>query len=186
MIASQREALAHTDITQLLILGKSSDATDVRDMVYAFYGLTYLTSAVTYSRDPEWLFVEIIHMYLEALRYTASYDSVHGLTEHQKTYQLMSILYSAGTLHQHRILPSWVPDWYANLMIHARRETFADEHAVTLGHSHGIWPLSSAKLCQTFFLLLPKTSGHLVSVVTIVQVATSSRRSRYSKEAAVS
>lgn len=111
MIASQREALAHTDITQLLILGKSSDATDVRDMVYAFYGLTFLTSAVTYSRTPEWLFVEITHMYLNALRYEASYHSVHGLTEHQKTFQLMSILYSAGTLHQHRPLPSWVPDW---------------------------------------------------------------------------
>lgn len=84
MIASQREALPHTDITQLLILGKSSDATDVRDMVYAFYGLTYLTSSVTYSRTPEWLFVEICHMYITALRYVASYDSVHGLTEQQK------------------------------------------------------------------------------------------------------
>lgn len=101
MIASQREALPHTDITQLLILGKSSHATDVRDMVYAFYGLTYLTSSVTYSRTPEWLFVEICHMYITALRYVASYDSVHGLTEQQKSFQLMSILYSAGTLHQH-------------------------------------------------------------------------------------
>lgn len=114
MIASQREALPHTDITQLLILGKSGDATDERDMVYAFYGLTYLTSSVTYSRTPEWLFVEICHMYITALRYVASYDSVHGLTEQQKSFQLMSILYSAGTLHQHRLLPSWVPDWYAH------------------------------------------------------------------------
>ena len=111
MIASQKEALAHTDITQLLILGKSSKATDPRDMVFAFYGLTYLTTAVNYSRSPEWLFIEVTHMYINALRYEASYDSVHSLTEGQKTFQLMSILYSAGALHQHYELPSWIPDW---------------------------------------------------------------------------
>lgn len=38
MIASQREGLLHTDITQLIVLAKSSQATDVRDTVYAFYG----------------------------------------------------------------------------------------------------------------------------------------------------
>lgn len=111
MIASQREALFHTDITQLLILGKSSSATDARDMIYAFYGLTYLTSAVSYSRSPEDLFVEATHHYINALRYEASYRSVHSLTEEQKVFQLMSIIYSAGRLHQHHNLPSWIPDW---------------------------------------------------------------------------
>ncbi|PPJ50338.1 hypothetical protein CBER1_05932 [Cercospora berteroae] len=111
MIASQKEALAHTDITQLLILGKSSKATDPRDMVFAFYGLTYLTTAVNYSRSAEWLFIEVTHMYINALRYEASYDSAHSMTDEQKTFQLMSILYSAGALHQHYELPSWIPDW---------------------------------------------------------------------------
>jgi hypothetical protein len=113
MIASQREALAHTDITQLLILGKGSKATDVRDMVYAFYALTHVTTFPDYSRQPEWLFTEIIHMYLNSLMWEASYSSWHELAEQQKVFQLMSILYSAGTLHQykHWNLPSWVPDW---------------------------------------------------------------------------
>lgn len=111
MIASQKEALAHTDITQLLILGKSSKSTDVRDMIYAFYGITLLSTFPDYSRDPERLFVEVIHMYTSSILWEASYSSWHDLTEKQKAFQLMSILYSAGALHQHYSLPSWCPDW---------------------------------------------------------------------------
>lgn len=41
----------------------------------------------------------------------ASYSSWHSLTEDHRTLQLTSILYSAGSLHQHLPLPSWIPDW---------------------------------------------------------------------------
>lgn len=40
-----------------------------------------------------------------------SYASWDQLSEQGKNVQLMSILYSAGALHQHYSLPSWVPDW---------------------------------------------------------------------------
>lgn len=111
MTSSQKCGRAHTDITQLLILGKSSKATDARDMIYAFYGLTHLTTYPDYSTTPERLFVDIIHMYTSSILWEASYESWHDLTQERKAFQLMSILYSAGKLHQHRQLPSWVPDW---------------------------------------------------------------------------
>lgn len=178
MIASQREALPHTDITQLLILGKSGDATDERDMVYAFYGLTYLTSSVTYSRTPEWLFVEICHMYITALRYVASYDSVHGLTEQQKSFQLMSILdsYLHGCqigmhTHTHVKRTNLMP-----LLICA---------IPTSGLSRGTWPLYSASPCRIFSRLLERTSGRLAYGVSIVPVVITSTHSRYWKGVAV-
>ncbi|KAK4624582.1 Heterokaryon incompatibility protein 6, OR allele [Fulvia fulva] len=111
MIASQKENRAHTDVTQLLILGKSSKATDARDMVYAFYGLTHVRTFPDYNRDVDRLFVDIIHMYTGSILDESSYASWHDLTEDRKTFQLMSILYSAGALHQRIELPSWVPDW---------------------------------------------------------------------------
>ena len=110
MTASQRDRLAHTDITQLLILAKSSRATDVRDMIYAFYGLTLLTTFPSYTRSVEMLYAEVIHMYVNSIKWETYYSSWHNLTEAQRTHQLMSILYSAGTLHQHHTLPSWIPD----------------------------------------------------------------------------
>lgn len=110
MAASQREGLAHTDITQLLIVAKSSQATDVRDMVYAFYGLTLLTTFPSYTRSAEALFGEVVHMYINSILWESSYSTWHGLTEQQRNFQLMSILYSAGALHQHLALPSWIPD----------------------------------------------------------------------------
>ena len=111
MIASQREGLHHTDLTQLLILAKSSKATDVRDMIYAFYGLTLLTTFPDYSRSIEMLYAEVIHMYISSIKWETYYSTFHGLTEQQRTHQLMSILYSAGSLQQHYTLPSWIPDW---------------------------------------------------------------------------
>lgn len=111
MIASQREGLYHTDITQLLILAKSSKATDVRDMIYAFYGLTLLTTFPDYTRSVEMLYADIVHMYVTSIKWETYYSSFHDLTEERQTHQLMSILYSAGALHQHYALPSWVPDW---------------------------------------------------------------------------
>ena len=111
MIASQKEGLAHTDITQLLLLAKGSKATDVRDMVYAFYGLTLLTTFPDYKRSIERLYADLIHMYVNSIKWETYYSSWHDLTEDQRTFQLMSILYSAGALHQHYSLPSWIPDW---------------------------------------------------------------------------
>lgn len=111
MIASQREGLAHTDITQLLIVAKSSRATDVRDMIYAFYGLTLLTTFPNYTRSVEVLYPEIVLMYVNSIKWEMSYSTWHNLTEQQRTFQLMSILYSAGALHQHIPLPSWIPDF---------------------------------------------------------------------------
>ena len=111
MIASQRQSLAHTDITQLLILAKSSKATDVRDMIYAFYGLTMLTTFPDYRKSVEMLYGDIVRMYVTSIEWEFSYSSWHDLSEERRTQQLMSILYSAGTLHQHYTLPSWIPDW---------------------------------------------------------------------------
>ncbi|RMY13898.1 hypothetical protein D0868_01758 [Hortaea werneckii] len=111
MIASQRKALLHTDITQLLILAKSSQATEVRDKVYAFYGLTLLSTYPDYNFPVEKLYVDITEHYINSLLWDDYYSRWHGLSEQQRTQQLMSILYSAGKLHQHLGLPSWIPDW---------------------------------------------------------------------------
>ena len=111
MIASQRQGLFHTDITQLLILAKSSKATDVRDMIYAFYGLTLLTTFPDYTRSAEMLYADIVEFYITSIKWDTYYSSFHNLTEEQRTHQLMSILYSAGSLHQHFTLPSWIPDF---------------------------------------------------------------------------
>jgi hypothetical protein len=122
MIAGQKEALAHTDITQLLILSKSSQATDSRDMVYAFHGLTLLTTVPNYSApldhsDPDYrralkrLYIDTAEQYINSIRWEPSYSNWHKLDDGQKTFQLMSIIYSAGVLHRHLELPSWVPDW---------------------------------------------------------------------------
>jgi hypothetical protein len=42
-----------------------------------------------------------------------AYASWHDLDDERKDFQLLSILYSAGTLQhsQNHVLPSWVPDW---------------------------------------------------------------------------
>ena len=111
MAASQRKGLAHTDITQLLILAKNSKATDHRDMIYAFYGLTMLTTFPDYTRSVEMLYADVVHMYVNSILWETYYSSWHDLSEEQCTHQLMSILYSAGSLHQHYTLPSWIPDW---------------------------------------------------------------------------
>jgi len=110
MIGMHRRGLAHTDITQLLIIAKSSQATDLRDMIYAFYSITLLTTFPDYTRSIELLYAEIIHMYVNSIKWEMSYSKWHDLSEAQRTFQLMSILYSAGALHQHRTLPSWIPD----------------------------------------------------------------------------
>ncbi|CAK4034874.1 Hypothetical predicted protein [Lecanosticta acicola] len=94
MISSQKEGLAHTDITQLLILGKSSKATDSRDKIYAFYGITHLRTFPDYSTTLERLFVDIVHMYISSVQWEASYESWHDLTPKRKAFQLMSILYT--------------------------------------------------------------------------------------------
>lgn len=114
MINSVKENIPHTDITQLLILGKSSKATDMRDKMYAFYALTYLTMTPDYRRSPELLFIETAHDYINNILDVDSYASCHGLSYEHRTCQLMSIIYSAGHLHQHHqhhTLPSWIPDW---------------------------------------------------------------------------
>lgn len=122
LIASQKDGQLHTDITQLLIMGKSSNATDARDMIYAFYGLTVLrtvpdysapldSSSEAYQQALQRIYVEVAEQYINAILYEASYSSWHKLTEEQKTFQLMSIIFSAGVLHHHLNLPSWVPDW---------------------------------------------------------------------------
>ncbi|KAK0364402.1 hypothetical protein LTR91_003749 [Friedmanniomyces endolithicus] len=117
MAASQREGMLHTDITQLLILAKSSDATDHRDKVYAFFGLTLLSLRPDYRELPDYkrsierLYVEIAKDYVNNILYVDYYSKWHSLSEQHRTQQLMSMLYSAGRLHQHFDLPSWVPDW---------------------------------------------------------------------------
>ncbi|KAK3684688.1 hypothetical protein LTR37_020018 [Vermiconidia calcicola] len=111
MIATQRERLAHTDIMQLLILAKGSKATDVRDMIYSFYALTYLRTFPDYRVSVEKLYTEIAHYYANSILWDTSYSAQHDLSEEKRTQQLMSILYSAGKLHQHCNLPSWIPDW---------------------------------------------------------------------------
>lgn len=111
MIASQKECRDHTDIAQLLILAKSSRATDIHDMVYAFQGVTFLTTFPDYSRGPVSLFGDTVQMYANSIQWASSYAKCHGLSEEHKTFQLMSIIYSAGALHQDLSLPSFVPDW---------------------------------------------------------------------------
>jgi hypothetical protein len=110
MSASNKIAY-HTDIAQLLILGKGSNATDLRDFVYAFYGLTYLRTKPDYRLPVEIVFADVIQHYINSIRLDPSYSKQHDLAEEQRTQQLMSILYSAGALHQHFPLPSWIPDW---------------------------------------------------------------------------
>lgn len=109
MITKQRLNRAHTDVSQLLILAKSSHATDIRDKVYAFYGMTIVSTTPDYTRSIESLYIDIAHNYVNNIE--ALYDGWKDLTETQLTFQLMSILYSAGALHRHYQLPSWVPDW---------------------------------------------------------------------------
>ncbi|KAK3711102.1 hypothetical protein LTR37_009889 [Vermiconidia calcicola] len=111
MIATQRERLSHTDIMQLLILAKGSKATDVRDMIYSFYAMTYLRTFPDYRVSVEKLYTEIAHYYANSILWDTSYSAQHNLREEKRTQQLMSILYSAGKLHQHCDLPSWIPDW---------------------------------------------------------------------------
>lgn len=111
MIASQKECRDHTDIAQLLILAKSSKATDVHDMVYAFQGLTHLSTFPDYSLGPVKLFGDTVLMYANDIQWTDSYAKCHGLSDEQKTFQLMSIIYSAGALHQDLSLPSFIPDF---------------------------------------------------------------------------
>ncbi|KAK5174187.1 uncharacterized protein LTR77_001267 [Saxophila tyrrhenica] len=111
MSASQKAGLRHTDITQLLILGKASKASFDLDYVYAFYGLTWLRTFPDYQMPTEVLYAEIIQYYVNSIRWDASYSNVHDLSEDRRTHQLMSVLYSAGALHQHYTLPSWIPDW---------------------------------------------------------------------------
>ncbi len=111
MSASQKEGLRHTDITTLLILAKGSKATEIRDFVFAFYGLTWLRTFPNYRISIELLYAEIIQLYVNSIRWDTSYSTLHGLTDEKRTQQLMSILYSAGALHQHHTLPSWIPDW---------------------------------------------------------------------------
>lgn len=109
MIAGQRDCKAHTDISQLLVLAKSSQATEVRDKVYAFYGITVVSTTPDYTRSIESLYTDIAQNYINNIE--ALYDGWRDLTETQRTFQIMSILYSAGALHQRYALPSWVPDW---------------------------------------------------------------------------
>lgn len=111
MAASQREGLLHTDITQLLILAKSSRATDFRDFIYALYGVTLLTTFPDYTRSIGRLYCDVAHMYVNSILYEEYYSRWHGLNDDHRTQQLMSVLYSAGILHQHYDLPSWIPDW---------------------------------------------------------------------------
>ncbi|KAH9828245.1 Heterokaryon incompatibility protein (HET) [Teratosphaeria destructans] len=111
MSASHRARLHHTDVQQLLILAKASKATDVRDMVYSFFGMTLLRLAPNYEMPVEALYAEIAHHYVNSIRWEDYYSRWHGLSDQQRTQQLMGILYSAGVLHQHYKLPSWVPDW---------------------------------------------------------------------------
>ena len=80
-------------------------------MIYAFYGQTLLTTFPDYTRSVEMLYAEIIHFYVTSLTLETYYSSFHSLTEQRQTHQLMSILYSAGALHQHYRLPSWIPDY---------------------------------------------------------------------------
>jgi hypothetical protein len=109
MMAQQKDGLPHIDISQLLILAKASNATNDRDKIYAFYGMTLLTTAADYSRSVESLYIEIAKGYINSIE--ACYANWNDTTETSRTYQLMSILYSAGALQQHYLLPSWVPDW---------------------------------------------------------------------------
>lgn len=110
MMVQQKENIPHTDITQLLILAKASNATNDHDKVYAFHGLTLLTTAPDYSRSVESLYIEIAQDYINSIE--ACYAGWKAVSDSARTFQLMSILYSAGALHQHyTLLPSWVPDW---------------------------------------------------------------------------
>lgn len=109
MMSQQKAGISHADISQLLILAKGSNATHDHDKIYAFYGLTLLTTTPDYTRSVESLYVEVARDYINAIE--ACYAAWKDLADATRTFQLMSILYSAGALHQHYTLPSWVPDW---------------------------------------------------------------------------
>lgn len=109
MIAQQKEGKPHTDVSQLLVLAKSSQATEDRDKIYAFYGMTFVSTTPDYLRSTESLYVDIAHNYINNIE--ACYDDWKDLSETSRTFQLMSMLYSAGALHQNYSLPSFVPDW---------------------------------------------------------------------------
>jgi hypothetical protein len=109
MMAQQKEGVPHIDISQLLILAKASNATNDRDKIYAFDSMTLLTTAPDYSCSVESLYIEVAQDYINSIE--ACYANWKDMTEAMRKFQLMSILYSAGALHQHYTLPSWVPDW---------------------------------------------------------------------------
>lgn len=109
MIAQQKEGKPQIDVSQLLILSKSSNATDIRDKIYAFYGMTIVNTSPDYTRNVEALYTDVAHNYINNIE--ACYADWNNLTDQQRNFQLMSILYSAGALHQTHRLPSWVPDW---------------------------------------------------------------------------
>jgi hypothetical protein len=135
IMAQQKDGLPHIDISQLLILAKASNATNDRDKIYAFYGLTLLTTGPDYSRSAESLYMEIAQDYINSIE--ACYASWNDVTEELRTFQLMSILYSAGALHQHYRLPSWVPDWtYAWRLAPFWAKTSAN---LTNAPSRGAW-----------------------------------------------
>lgn len=109
MMAQQKARQLHTDITQLLILAKGSNATNDRDKVYAFHSMTLLSTNPDYTRSVEGLYIDTAQDYINGIE--ACYAGWRELSETTRTFQLMSIVYSAGALHQHYNLPSWVPDW---------------------------------------------------------------------------
>ncbi|KAI7264955.1 hypothetical protein KC345_g8643 [Hortaea werneckii] len=176
MIASQRKALLHTDITQLLILAKSSQATEVRDRVYAFYGLTLLSTYPDYNFPVEKLYIDITEHYINSLLWDDYYSRWHGLSEQQRTQQLMSILYSAGKLHQHLHLPSWIPDWtfaWYQAPFWCKTET-----NVPAGRARNDWSLGVRSDFRTggeargTFELVPSAMGGSCLKVTVVFVDT--------------
>lgn len=110
MIGQQKGGIPHADISQMLILAKGSEATHSHDKIYSFYGMTLLSTIPDYRRPIKDLYVEAAQDYINGIE--ACYASWKDLEEGTRTFQLMSILYSAGALHQkHPSLPSWVPDW---------------------------------------------------------------------------
>jgi hypothetical protein len=96
------------DPVDLLIDAKNYRATDARDKIYAFLGLSQFDVKVNYETTTVDLYVQFASQYL--LRALSDPQ-----TAGETSRKVMNLISSAGRASQQENLPSWVPDWSMHL-----------------------------------------------------------------------
>jgi hypothetical protein len=96
------------DPVDLLIDAKNYRATDARDKIYAFLGLSQFDIEADYKATVVDLYVRFATQYL--LR-ALSDPRIAG----RSSRKVMNLISSAGRANQREHLPSWVPDWSTHL-----------------------------------------------------------------------